>query len=135
MKPQDAESTARRHLRAVGRTEDEDYRLAIDELLKLVDHSTRLNGLRLELLRALQSALPSSDEPGLVADLKELLTDLIIMQSRLAGREERLQGLLRQIGNSQALDHVSVGEASLKEAILDILQASAHVRSIAGDEG
>ena len=60
---------------------------APDELAWLVAHASRLSATRLERLRSLQTALP-----GAGGELKELLTDLIIIESRLAGRGERLQG-------------------------------------------
>ena len=128
------EAITNRYLRAIGHPADDRYQLSADQLLWLIGHSTRLGGQRLELLRALQSALPRSEKPGPLADLKELLTNLIIMQSRLAGREEQLQDLLHQITEAKLLDRVPVDEALLKNSIQEILQASGQVRKVAGDE-
>lgn len=134
MESLDLETVTDRYLRAIGRTADDRYQLSADQLLWLIGHSTRLGGQRLELLRALQSGLPRSEKPGPLADLKELLTDLIIMQSRLAGREEQLQDLLRQLVEAKLLDPVAVDEALLKNMVQEILQASGQVRMVAGDE-
>ena len=135
MESLDWETATDRYLRAVSRPDDDRYQLSADQLLWLIQHSTRLGGQRLELLRALQSALPKSGEPGPLADLKELLTDLIIMQSRLAEREERLGQLLHQLIDARLLDRVPVDEDLLRKLIQEILQSSEHVRMVAGDEG
>ena len=68
------------YLQALGQAVEGRVQLPVEELGWLVGYSTRLDGLRLELLKALQSALPRDDEPDdVVAELKDLLTNLIIM--------------------------------------------------------
>ena len=134
MSSQDAESTVGRYLNALGRVSDGRLRLPIEELTRLVDHSTHMAALRLELLRALQSALSRADERrSTVNDLKDLLTDLIIMQSRLAGREARLSELLNRLVESKGLEGVALDEAGLRKGVLEIVQASDHVRAVTGD--
>ena len=86
MTSQDHESVAERYLAKATRSAAGHCRLGPQELVWLLDHTTRLNGLRLELLRGLQAALPGHHDQD-IADLKELLTDLIIMHSRSSGRE------------------------------------------------
>ena len=59
MSSQDAESIASRYVRTIGRTVDEGYQLDIDHLVWLLGHCTGLGEFRLELLRFLQSSLPT----------------------------------------------------------------------------
>ena len=137
MSPYDADAVAGRYLRSAGTTSDR-YELDVGELVWLVDHATRLRGLRLELLSALQSALPSSPTPptseeGVVPELKELLTDLIIMHSRLAGRDESLQELLGKLSEERPVGHAAVDEETLRSAVNGIVEAARHVQARAGD--
>ena len=60
-----------------------------------------------------------------------LLTDLIIMESRLAGRGERLQGLLGELEDDDLPDGVPVDEERLREAVVEILDAEARVETAA----
>ena len=71
-----------------------------------------------------------SDEQGSITELKEYLTNLIIMQTRLADRDGRINELINQLAEDQILDGASVDEVALREAIVDILQACAHVESL-----
>ena len=120
------------YLDVAGEASGEGYRLAIGHMLWLIGHATEASGMRLELLRALQTALAGSDEPGPVAELKELLTDLIIMQSRLQGREERLAALLQQAMEQNVPDGIPVEKAKLQAGIRSILDAAARIQSDAG---
>ena len=133
MGPQNADNAVSGYMRSAGDVEDNGYRLALDELVWLVEHATGLNGQRLELLRSLQAELPRGDDQEGVAELKELLTDLIIMNSRLADRESRIGPLLRGLIDVHALERVSVGRDTVEEAIRQIVRASAHATSVAGD--
>jgi hypothetical protein len=93
-----------------------------------------LDGLRLELLKALQSALPRDDEPDdVVAELKDLLTNLIIMQNRLSGRDEELGQMLSRLDRSGALNDVPVDESIVRSLVDVIVQGSDHVRGGARD--
>ena len=122
---------ADRYLDVAGATGGEAYSLAAEHMLWLVEHATEA------LLRALQTALAASNESGSVgelpvAELKELLTDLIIMQSRLQGREERLAALLRQVVEQDAPRGVPIEKAKLQSGIRSILDATARIQSEAG---
>jgi hypothetical protein len=134
MSSQGAESIARRYVGTAGRTADDRYQLDIDQLIWLVEHCSRVGELRLGLLRDLQSALPSSQEPGMVAEFKELLTNLIIMETRVSDRSGRLSELLNQLTGSGLLDRVSVDQVALTEAIQSIIEANGHVRAVVGDQ-
>jgi hypothetical protein len=134
MSSQGAESIARRYVDTVGRTADDRYQLDIDQLIWLVEHCSRLDELRLGLLRDLQSALPSSQELAMFADLKELLTNLIIMETRVSDRSGRLLELLNQLTEASLLDRVSVDQVALTEAIQSIIEANGRVRAVIGDQ-
>ncbi len=130
MSSQNADSVADRYLLLAGQAMEQRCQLTIEELIWLINLSSRLLGLRLELLRALQSALSRSREQNIVTELKELLTNLIIMQTRLADRDGRINELINQLAEDQILDGASVDEVALREAIVDILQACAHIESL-----
>ena len=134
MNLQGAESITSSYLAASGEAGGGHRHLSAREVCWLVDHCTQLSRLRLELLRALQAELPRSGAQDEVAELKELLTNLIIMQTRLAEREGKLGELLRRMADTQVLDVVAVDEAGLRSAIQGILDAAAHIRAVAGDK-
>ena len=128
------EDPGRRYLEALGEAVDGRVRLSIEELGSLVGYATRLGGLRLELLKALQSALPRDDDPNdVVGELKDILTNLIIMQSRLSGRDGELGELLSRLHKSGALNRVPVDESIVRSVVDVILQGSDHVWGVAGD--
>ncbi len=133
MGTQETQHLAERYLEAVWAEAGAPSQLPMREALWLIEHATRLSALRLKLLRALQAALPRSE--GAPAGLKDLLTDLIIMQSRLADREARLRDLLGQASEGGAPAHVSLAEADLRDAVQDVTDAMAHLRAVAGMAG
>ena len=121
-----------RYIEATGGVSGGRHAMNKTEVVWLVDHSTRLGELRLELLRALQAALPRSDETeGPAAELKELLTNLIIMQSRLSEREGGLLGLLDEVVESGALKAAPVDEDIVIRAVLTIANGADHIRTVA----
>jgi len=119
-----AGTTTDRCLGASGLVESEAYRLALDEVAWLLGHASRLSATCLELPLFLQIELPGDG-----GDLKELLTDLIIMESRLASRGERLHGQLAELTDETVAAGVSVDEQRLREAVVEILEAAAHVET------
>ena len=123
---------ADRYLDVAGETDGAGYRLGMEHMLWLVEHTTEASGMRLELLRALQTALAAPDEQGPMVELKDLLTDLIIMQSRLHGREERLVALLQQAMEQDAPEDVPIEKAKLQAGIRSILDAAARIQSDGG---
>ncbi len=130
MSSQNEESLTSLFLQNAGAPSEGRYRLRLDHLAWLIDHCTRLGALRLELLRGLQAALPKSDDGDSVTELKELLTNLIIMQTRLADREDSLHDALRRLADDSRLDTVLLDEKLLREAIQQIVDARARVRSV-----
>ena len=133
MSSQDSESLARRYVDTVGLTDDDRYQLDIHELTWLLEHCSRLGQSRLGLLRDLQSSLPSSQEPNVVAEFKELLTNLIIMETRVSERKGRLSELLNQLNEASLLNPVSVDQGALTQAIQSIIEANDHVQALAGE--
>ena len=91
MSPESADSVPSRYLRAAGQASDERYEINIDRFIWLVDHSTELGEVRLDLLRDLQSSLTASGDSDTVVEIKDLLTNLIIMETRMSGRNARLK--------------------------------------------
>ena len=132
MSSQNEESLTTLFLQNAGAPDEGRYRLGLDHLAWLIDHCTRLGALRLELLRGLQTALPKSDDGDSMTELKELLTNLIIMQTRLADREASLHDALMRLVDDSRLDAVSLDEELLRETIQQIVDAQARVREVSG---
>ena len=126
MSTNDAQSVADQYLGAGGSSDGEGYRLALEEVAWFLGHASNLNATRLELLRSLQTALP-----GAGGDLKELLTDLIVMESRVAGRGERLQSLMAELKEETLPHGVPVDQRRLRVALVEILEAAVRVQSAA----
>ena len=129
MSSRNEESLTARFLQEAGAPSEGRYRLGLDHLAWLIDHCTRLGALRLELLRGLQAALPKSDDDS-VNELKDLLTNLIIMQTRLTDRDASLHDALRRLVDDGRLDAVFLDEELLRETIQQIVDAAARVRSV-----
>ena len=132
MSSQNEESLTTLFMRNAGAPREGRYRLGLDHLAWLIGHCTRLGTSRLELLRGLQSALPKSDDGDSVTELKELLTNLIIMQARLADREASLHDALKGLVDDSRLDAVFLDEELVRKTIQQIVDASARVRSVSG---
>ena len=77
--------------------------------------------------------MPGSEEPGIVAEFKELLTNLIIMETRVSDRNDRLCELLKQLVGSRTPDRVTLDQVALTEAIQAITDASRHLLRVVGD--
>ena len=105
-----------RYIASVGMRRGERYEMRLEELESILASAHRLNTTRQELLTALQRCLPTprDDEPQpsaqqtLVSELKDALTNVIIMQTRMSGREQGLLELLKQAAEQKAIDEVRV---------------------------
>ena len=105
-----------RYIDSVGTRQGESYEMRLEELELILASAHRFNTTRQELLTALQRCLPTprDDEPQLsaqqtlVSELKDALTNVIIMQTRLNGREQGLLELLKRAAEQQAIDEVRV---------------------------
>ena len=107
---------------------DDDHRIDVEELAWLIGHITRLSAARLVMLKSLQSALPRQDE-GAVTELKELLSQIIIMQTRLAGREESLDELLEGLVRLGGISDVALDEGVVSGATAEIVRAAERFQS------
>ena len=67
-----------------------------------------------------------------MTEFKELLTNLIIMQTRLADREASLHDALKRFVDDSRLDAVLLDEELLREAIQQIIDAPIRIRSVSG---
>lgn len=112
----------------VGITKGDSYRIAWQELAWLLSHANSTAEARLDLLKSLQIALPSQDS-GDIANLKELLSNLIIMQSRLADREEELDGALSLQSGNPPVSHVALNQDTISSVGTEILSAAQRIRS------
>ncbi len=133
MSQQEFDSLADEYLRAAGESYGKGYRLSAGELAWLVEHATRMSEARLHLLRALQAELPREGGEAAVAETKELLTNLIIMQSRLQERDARLGELLRQLVASGSVSQISVDDERLRGALSAIIEAYRHLLDRTGN--
>ena len=106
-----------RFIDSVGMRQGERYGIRLEELELILGSAHSLNTTRQELLTALQRSLPTprdeetelSERRTLVGDLKDALTNVIIMQTRLNEREQILLELLKQAAEQHAVDEVRVG--------------------------
>ncbi|MCY4528338.1 MAG: hypothetical protein OXD46_04820 [Chloroflexi bacterium] len=69
--------------------------VSIEDITRALEHANRRSEALLEVLRALQRAIPT-DEEDASSETKETLTNLIIMRTRLNERQSVLPGLLRE---------------------------------------
>ncbi len=106
------------------RASGDGYAVDRDELAEILRDSYERSGLALSLLTALQRTLPRSSGDD-TEELKELLTNVIIMRTRLAGREEELVALLEQEADG---DGVPVDEDLVRRWADGIARAYEHVQ-------
>ena len=93
------------------KADDAGYAVPAGELLRLLESGLRRGADELELLKALQRALPQpGDEDDAVGELKGLLTNAIIMRTRLGEREANLPDLLRRVVDKGRIDDVPVDD-------------------------
>ena len=69
--------------------------VSIEDITRTLEHANQRSESLLEILRALQRAVPAHEEDA-SSELKETLTNLIIMRTRLNERQSALPGLLRE---------------------------------------
>ena len=90
--------------------------MKVDDLVKLLRYTYQQNIDRLGLLTSLQKAVLKSVEDGTddkSNELKALLTQVIIMQTKLNEREMGLSELVERVAESDSLNDVKV------EGVLD----------------
>lgn len=69
--------------------------VSIEDITRTLEHANQRSEALLEVLRALQRSVPAHEEDS-SSELKETLTNLIIMRTRLNERQSALPGLLRE---------------------------------------
>ena len=120
------------YLDAAGRRGAGGYALSAGELLWLLTSGQERGGDELELLKALQHALPQpNDEGDMIGKLKALLTNAIIMRTRLADREADLAALLGQAVDEGRLAGVAVDEDIVRRIATLIVEAGEKFRRAA----
>ncbi len=80
--------------------------VSIEGIARALEHANRRSEALLEVLRALQRAAPADVEES-SSELKETLTNLIIMRTRLNERQSALPALLSEAA-SQGLTSISL---------------------------
>ena len=104
------------------------YALSAGELLWLLTSGQERGGDELELLKALQRALPQpNDEGDTIGELKALLTNAIIMRTRLSEREADLPDLLRRAVDEGRLDGVAVDEDIVRRIATLMVEAGERI--------
>ena len=124
----DNETVIDSFLAAVGADEDGRYVLRAEVLARLVRLLTDLGELRLGLLTGLQNALPRADEDSPVEELKETLTNLIIMQSRTAGREAGVAQNILDLALAGEVQPVAIDPDKVRRGLTSLLEAADRVR-------
>ena len=71
----------------------------MEDVTRALEHANQRSEALLEVLRALQRAVPAHEE-GASSELKETLTNLLIMRTRLNERQSVLPELLREASGS-----------------------------------
>ena len=118
---------------AAGRREGGGYALSAEELVWLLTSGQRRGDDELELLKSLQRALPQSgseDDP--VGELKAVLTNAIIMRTRLAEREADLADVLRRAVDEGRFHAVPVDEDLVRSVAALMAEGGERVRRAAG---
>ena len=80
--------------------------VSIEGIVRALEHANQRSEALLEVLRAMQRAVPA-DEEGPSSELKETLTNLIIMRTRLKERQSALPALLSEAAG-QGLTSISL---------------------------
>ena len=80
--------------------------VSIEGIARALEHANQRSEALLEVLRALQRAVPVDEEES-SSELKETLTNLIIMRTRLNERQSALPALLSEAAG-QGLTSISL---------------------------
>ena len=74
--------------------------VSIEDITRALEHANQRSEALLGVLRALQKAIPAHEEDA-SSEMKETLTNLIIMRTRLNERQSVLPELLREIAGQE----------------------------------
>ena len=129
----DETAFAEAYLEAAGAERDGRYEINTGELSWLLESTLRWSRLRLRFLVALQRALDLPDEGDAsrgtpAGDLKGMLTNLIIMQTRLNEREEGFVELLSRADRDALVNPVIVDAQDVRTIALGVLEAYRRLR-------
>lgn len=120
------------YLNAAGQQDAGRFTLTSGELAWLLRHVSEWNIIRLRLLTALQHALPTSQAQDKAAqELKETLTNVIIMQTRLREREEALVRQLEAAAQSGSIRSVVIDASDARAAGERLLTGQKHLQGLA----
>jgi hypothetical protein len=123
-----------RYVDAAGSRGAGGYALSAEELVWLLTSGQERGGDDLELLKALQRALPQpEDEADAIGELKAVLTNAIIMRTRLAEREADLPDLLGRVIEEGRLDALPADEDIVRRIAALMVEGAERIRHAAKD--
>ena len=79
----------------------------IEDVVRTLEHAQQRSGAMLEVLRAVQKTIPSGEDDSAV-ELKEALTNVIIMRTRLNERTASLIDLLDRASKTENKGSISI---------------------------
>jgi hypothetical protein len=121
-------NVADEYVEAVGHRDGGRYTVSTEELLWLLTTGRKRGAAELELLKALQHALPQPDDDDCaLGRLKGLLTNAIIMRTRVGEREGDLASLLEQAVGEGHLGSVALDEEAVRRAAELMAEGGARV--------
>jgi hypothetical protein len=134
--PKRNRSEVGRYMQAVTTSEKGRAGQPLEELIWLLGHATEMNEVRLRLLQSLQRGLSAQQTKSGVAastvdDLREALTNVIIMQSRISEREETLLDDIKSARAQGLLDSAAPDLEDLRSGAGGIVSAYLHLGLIA----
>ena len=79
----------------------------IEDVARTLEHAQQRSGAMLEVLRAVQKTTPSGEDDNTV-ELKDALTNVIIMRTRLNERTASLIDLLDRLSKTESKDSIPI---------------------------
>ncbi len=133
--PIEQDAVVSRYLEAVGTGDRKRYAISLEELQRIIAASHSINVARMDLLTALQRSVPStgntetstSSPQTFDAELKDALTNVIIMQTRVNEREQSFHKLLAQAIEQRTVDAVPVEPGHVEDWAKAVLEAARQI--------
>ena len=128
--PTEDDTLISRYIEEVEAGQGEQYAIKLEQLELILGAGRHITMAQLELLTALQRAVPMSRDHTQLSprqshlrDLKDALTNVIIMQTRLNEREKDFLELLKESSKQQVIGAVRVDPTAVEEWAKAILEA------------
>ena len=128
--PTEDDTLISRYIEEVKASQGGQYAIKLEQLELILAVGRRITLAQLELLTALQRDVPMSKDHTQLSprqshlrDLKDALTNVIIMQTRLNEREKDFLELLKESSKQQVIDAVRVDPTAVEGWAKAILEA------------